>query len=62
MRQICDGFPLCGWLVCEMAQPEPLPVSGSAVGVDVGISSFTILSNGEELENPRHLSAILEGD
>jgi transposase len=62
MRQICDGFPLCGLLVCEMAQPEPLPVSGSAVGVDVGISSFTILSNGEELENPRHLSAILEGD
>ena len=46
----------------EMAQPEPLLVSGSAVGVDVGISSFTILSNGEELENPRHLSAILEGD
>jgi hypothetical protein len=61
MRQICDGFPLCGLLVREMAQPEPLPVSGSAVGVDVGISSFT-LSNGGKLENPRHLSAILEGD
>jgi hypothetical protein len=41
-----------GWyalFVCEMAKPEPLSVSGAAVVVDVGISSFTILSNGEEL-------------
>jgi len=56
MRQICDVFPQCGFLACEMAKPEPVSVGGSAIGVDVGIKSFTILSNGEELENPRHLS------
>lgn len=41
-----------------MAKPEPLSVSGSAIGVDVGISSFTILGVGEELENPRRLPEV----
>jgi len=29
-------------------------------GVEVGIASFAILSNGEEIENPRHLETALE--
>src|SRR5262245_42137380 len=47
-----------GWyalLVCEMSKPEPTPPTGQTVGVDVGITSFATLSNGEEIENPRHL-------
>lgn len=45
-----------GWyvqLVCEAAKPEPLPQTGAAVGIDLGIESFATLSNGEQIENPR---------
>jgi putative transposase len=46
-----------GWyalIVCERPKPEALPPTGQTVGVDVGITSFATLSNGEEIENPRH--------
>src|SRR5215510_14882421 len=52
-----------GWyalLVCEMSKPEALPPTGQTVGVDVGISAFATLSNGEEIENPRHLKNALD--
>ncbi|MGH9849584.1 MAG: RNA-guided endonuclease InsQ/TnpB family protein [Blastocatellia bacterium] len=52
-----------GWyalLVCEMEKPEPLPMTGHTVGIDVGITSFATLSNGEEIENPRHLKSALD--
>lgn len=32
--------------------PEPLPIQTS-VGIDVGLTSFAVLSNGEQIENPR---------
>jgi putative transposase len=35
--------------------PEPLPETGRAVGVDLGISDFAVTSDGERIENPRHL-------
>jgi putative transposase len=38
----CDGVPV-----------EPLPKTGESVGVDVGITTFAALSNGELVENPR---------
>ncbi len=41
-------------LSCEMKQPEPLPVSHEDVGIDLGITHFAALSNGEFLESPRH--------
>ncbi|MDW7732222.1 MAG: IS200/IS605 family element RNA-guided endonuclease TnpB [Methanolobus sp.] len=34
--------------------PEKLS-SGPSIGIDVGISHFSILSTGEKIENPRHL-------
>jgi putative transposase len=40
---------LCQW---EQEQPDSLPES---VGIDLGISHFAILSNGEKIDNPRHL-------
>lgn len=44
-----------GWfvsIVCEV-EPEPLPKTGETVGIDVGITYFATLSNGEALANPR---------
>jgi putative transposase len=40
-------------LLCECAV-EPLPPSGSAVGVDAGITSLLTLSTGEKIANPKH--------
>lgn len=34
-------------------EPQPLPEAPTAVGVDVGLSSFATLSNGEKVANPR---------
>ena len=39
---------------CEVPK-NPLPATGSAVGVDVGTTWFAITSDGEFVENPRHL-------
>ena len=48
----------CGrWYVClsiEFATPEPLPATGRATGIDVGLESFAVLSDGTVIENPRH--------
>ncbi|MGW1846940.1 RNA-guided endonuclease InsQ/TnpB family protein [Streptomyces sp. NPDC001966] len=41
-------------LTAEQAQPEPLPRTGSAVGIDMGIANFLTDSNGEFVPNPRH--------
>jgi putative transposase len=42
-------------LQLETADPEPLPATGEAVGVDVGITHFATTSDGEKIPNPRHL-------
>ncbi|MEU9110132.1 transposase [Streptomyces xanthophaeus] len=41
-------------LTAEREQPEPLPTTGSVVGIDLGISNFLAGSNGEFVPNPRH--------
>lgn len=41
-------------LTAEQNQPEPLPRTGSVVGIDMGIAFFLTTSNGEHVENPRH--------
>jgi len=35
-------------------EAKPLPCSTEAVGLDVGLSAFATLSDGTEIENPRH--------
>jgi putative transposase len=48
------------WYVCfslEMAEPEPLPLCDVAVGVDVGLTTFAVLSDGTEIANPRPFRA-----
>jgi putative transposase len=35
--------------------PEPLPTTGRAVGVDLGVRDFAVTSDGQKIANPRHL-------
>ncbi|WP_455403054.1 RNA-guided endonuclease InsQ/TnpB family protein, partial [Streptomyces bambusae] len=37
------------------AEPEPLPVVEVEVGIDVGLTHYAVLSNGQVIDNPRFL-------
>ncbi|MFE2569293.1 RNA-guided endonuclease InsQ/TnpB family protein, partial [Streptomyces mirabilis] len=41
-------------LLCEDPGVKPLPATGQAVGVDVGLDHLLTLSTGEKIANPRH--------
>jgi len=41
-------------LTAEQDQPPPLPVTGSVVGIDLGIANFLADSDGRFVPNPRH--------
>lgn len=41
-------------LTAEQDQPEPLPATGSVVGIDLGIANFLADSDGGFVPNPRH--------
>lgn len=49
----------CGdWWVtfsCDNVPEKPLPASGREVGIDMGLEKFLATSEGEFVENPRHL-------
>lgn len=45
------------WYACfsvEVATPEPLPDTGKLTGIDVGLKSFAVLSDGSVIHNPRY--------
>ena len=42
-------------LAVDVADPVPLPATGAAVGVDLGVTDFAITSDGQRIANPRHL-------
>lgn len=42
-------------LAVEVDAPVTLPRTGSAVGIDLGITSFAVTSAGDKIANPRHL-------
>src|SRR5579863_4993462 len=50
----------CGrWYVSfavDVPEPTPLPATGAAVGVDLGIKDFAITSDGKKIPNPRSLA------
>lgn len=51
-----------GWYlqcICDI-EPIPLPKTGKAIGLDVGITSFLADSDGHLIENPQHLKAELK--
>jgi putative transposase len=38
---------------CACAEPTPLPQTGHQVGIDVGLTTFATLSDGQMIDNPR---------
>ncbi|MFC7386058.1 RNA-guided endonuclease InsQ/TnpB family protein [Sphaerisporangium rhizosphaerae] len=44
-------------LSCDGVPAEPLPATGAAAGIDMGVSSLVTTSDGRHLANPRHLAA-----
>lgn len=49
-------------LACEVTLVDPKPVSVTrerAIGIDVGLKTFAVLSDGTEIANPRFLKAVL---
>ncbi|MHB8351386.1 MAG: RNA-guided endonuclease InsQ/TnpB family protein [Thermoplasmata archaeon] len=47
-------------LAVDRERPDPVPVIGPAVGVDLGIASFAVLSDGTRFESPNALATDLE--
>ncbi len=47
-------------LSCDDVPTEPLPETGSAVGLDMGVEHFATTSDGEHLPNPRHGQALAD--
>jgi putative transposase len=43
------------WFACFSVECDPvaLPVSSESVGIDVGLTTFAVLSDGSQIENPR---------
>lgn len=44
----------------ERERPDPTPVHGPTVGIDLGVNCFAVLSNGERIESPRPLEGSLK--
>jgi putative transposase len=44
-------------LSCDDVPTQPLPGTGAVTGIDMGVASFLTTSEGEHVDNPRHLSA-----
>jgi len=72
-RRIPDGATFCDgssfsqdaagrWflnIAAELPEPPKRPVS-SSVGIDLGLKDLATLSNGEKIENPRHLARLAD--
>jgi len=41
-------------LTAEQARAEPLPATGSVIGIDLGVANYLVDSNGGFVPNPRH--------
>ena len=46
-------------LLCEVDEPEKLPINANMVGIDLGIKAFAVDSNGLVYENPKYLNKSL---
>ncbi len=45
---------------CDDVPAVPMPATGRAIGIDLGIVSFLTTSDGEQVDNPRHLRVAAE--
>jgi len=50
LKQICGAWYAC--FSCDV-ELQPLPKSEKEIGIDVGLESFAMLSDGTKVENPR---------
>ena len=41
-------------VLCEIEQPEPLPITDKVVGIDLGLHDLAVCSDGERVEAPKH--------
>jgi len=46
-------------LTCEVERPDPVPWEGEPVGVDLGLTSFLVLSDGTRVDAPKPLAKAL---
>jgi putative transposase len=44
-------------LSCQDVPAQPLPSTGAVAGIDMGVASLVMTSDGDPIENPRHLAA-----
>ncbi|MEO8957013.1 MAG: transposase [Ktedonobacteraceae bacterium] len=49
-----EGDDFYAVFTCEIGKPEPLPLSYEDVGIDLGVTHFAALSNGEFIDHPRY--------
>ncbi len=49
-----EGESFYAIFTCEVGKPEPLPMSDEDVGIDLGVTHFAALSNGEFIDHPRY--------
>jgi putative transposase len=49
-----EGEHFYAVFTCEVGRPKPEPLSYEDGGIDLGVTHFAALSNGEFLDNPRH--------
>lgn len=56
LKRVCDKWYA---VFSNTIEIEPLPTSNKSVGIDVGIESFAVTSDGEFIENPHYLKASL---
>lgn len=47
-------------LSCDGVPAQPLPVTNSAAGIDMGVASFLTTSDGVQVANPRHMRTSAE--
>ena len=52
LTKLCRKWYACFSVV--MPDPLPLPQTGNATGIDVGLASFAVLSDGRAINNPRY--------
>lgn len=45
-------------LICELETLTPLPLTGSSVGLDLGLSHFAVMSDGNKVENLRFVRGL----
>ena len=52
LTKSCGKWDACFSVI--LPSPDPLPATGNATGIDVGLASFAVLSDGTTIKNPRY--------